>query len=107
MALNNHRRLMTLWAGLFLLGHVAAAAADQSASAPPQSEKPVYADQPQCRSWTDECINCSRGEDGGAPICSNIGAACQPKVVRCVQTEPPPAAPTTDDKTNDKTKTNK
>jgi hypothetical protein len=37
-----------------------------------------------CSQWTDECVSCSRGADGGAPVCSNTGIACQPKAVRCI-----------------------
>ena len=33
-----------------------------------------------CMAWTDGCRNCNR--DGG---CSNIGIACQPKEVTCLQ----------------------
>ena len=33
-----------------------------------------------CMAWTDGCRNCKR--DGG---CSNIGIACQPKEVTCLQ----------------------
>jgi len=39
---------------------------------------------PNCSRWTDECVNCTRGADGEAPICSNIGFGCQPKAIRCV-----------------------
>jgi len=39
---------------------------------------------PNCGRWTDECVNCTRRADGEAPICSNIGFACQPKAIRCV-----------------------
>ena len=42
---------------------------------------------PNCSRWTDECVNCTRGADGGAPSCSNIGIACQPKAIRCVVPE--------------------
>jgi TPR repeat protein len=36
-----------------------------------------------CRSWTDDCVTCKR--DAGAELaCSNIGVACQPKDVRCL-----------------------
>jgi hypothetical protein len=42
---------------------------------------------PNCSRWTDECVNCTRGTDGGTPICSNIGVACQPKAIRCVSPE--------------------
>ena len=40
-----------------------------------------------CSRWTDECVNCTRGADGGTPICSNIGFACQPTAIRCVSPE--------------------
>jgi hypothetical protein len=39
---------------------------------------------PNCSRWTDECVNCTRGAEGEAPVCSNIGFACQPKAIRCV-----------------------
>jgi hypothetical protein len=39
---------------------------------------------PHCSRWTDECVNCSRGAEGEAPVCSNIGIACQPKAIRCL-----------------------
>jgi hypothetical protein len=47
-------------------------------------ELSVHVNQPRCAFWTDECVNCSRGADGGAPICSNIGFACQPSAIRCL-----------------------
>ena len=39
---------------------------------------------PNCSRWTDACVNCSRDRPGDAPVCSNIGFACQPKPVRCL-----------------------
>ena len=43
---------------------------------------------PNCARWTDECINCARGAtEGEAPVCSNIGFACQPKAIRCLAPE--------------------
>jgi hypothetical protein len=40
---------------------------------------------PNCARWTDECVNCARGATAGeAPVCSNIGFACQPKAIRCL-----------------------
>jgi hypothetical protein len=42
---------------------------------------------PNCSRWTDECVNCTRGTDGKAPVCSNIGFACQPKAIRCLSPE--------------------
>jgi hypothetical protein len=48
-----------------------------------------------CTSWTDGCVTCKR--DGKAEVaCSNIGIACQPKGVRCLdstkKTTPKPHA---------------
>ena len=37
-----------------------------------------------CLRWTDSCRACSRSADG-APVCSNIGIACQPKKVECLE----------------------
>lgn len=45
---------------------------------------PVRQNQPNCNRWTDECVNCTRGADGAAPTCNNIGFACQPKAIRCL-----------------------
>lgn len=43
---------------------------------------------PNCARWTDECVNCARGATSGeAPVCSNIGFACQPKAIRCLAPE--------------------
>jgi hypothetical protein len=44
---------------------------------------------PNCSRWTDECVNCARGSQGDAPVCSNIGIACQPKAIRCLSPEAP------------------
>ncbi|TKW78164.1 MAG: hypothetical protein DI543_11850 [Bradyrhizobium icense] len=41
-----------------------------------------------CSRWTDECVSCSREAEGEAPVCSNIGIACQPKAVRCIGADP-------------------
>jgi hypothetical protein len=35
-----------------------------------------------CLQWADGCRACSRGTDG-APLCANIGIACQPQNVQC------------------------
>jgi hypothetical protein len=43
---------------------------------------------PNCSRWTDECVNCSRAAEGEAPVCSNIGFACQPQAVRCLSPTP-------------------
>ena len=44
----------------------------------------IQSGPPNCSRWTDECVNCSRGDSGELPVCSNIGFACQPKAVRCL-----------------------
>jgi hypothetical protein len=44
----------------------------------------VHKGPPNCSRWTDDCVSCSRGADGAAPVCSNIGFSCQPKPVRCL-----------------------
>ena len=36
-----------------------------------------------CTSWTDDCVTCKRDEKA-VQSCSNIGIACQPKAVRCL-----------------------
>jgi len=38
-----------------------------------------------CLVWSDGCVNCSR--EGG---CSNIGIACQPKEITCMQRQKAP-----------------
>jgi len=53
----------------------------------------VHKGPPNCSRWTDECVNCSRGSEGEAPVCSNIGFACQPKAVRCLSPAVPQGEP--------------
>jgi hypothetical protein len=53
----------------------------------------VHKGPPNCSRWTDECVNCSRGAEGDAPVCSNIGFACQPKPVRCLSRSVPQSEP--------------
>ena len=48
---------------------------------------------PNCVRWTDDCVNCSRQSADDAPVCSNIGVACQPKAIRCLSPAPPIGAP--------------
>jgi hypothetical protein len=38
-----------------------------------------------CSRWTDECVNCARGAGSEPAVCSNIGFACQPKAIRCLE----------------------
>jgi hypothetical protein len=53
----------------------------------------VHKGPPNCSRWTDECVNCSRYAAGDAPVCSNIGFACQPKPVRCLGKDVPHSEP--------------
>jgi hypothetical protein len=46
-----------------------------------------------CSRWTDECVNCSRAAEGEAAVCSNIGFACQPQAVRCLDRRIPQSEP--------------
>jgi hypothetical protein len=39
---------------------------------------------PDCSRWTDECVNCARDGKDEPAVCSNIGFACQPKAIRCL-----------------------
>jgi hypothetical protein len=60
---------------------------------PPRSTPNVSKDfsvqtgPPNCRRWTDDCVNCTRGANGAPPTCSNIGFACQPKAIRCLSAQ--------------------
>jgi hypothetical protein len=53
----------------------------------------VHKGPPNCSRWTDECVNCSRAAKGETPVCSNIGFACQPKAVRCLDRRVPQSEP--------------
>ncbi len=39
-----------------------------------------------CTRWTDRCRTCSRGA-GGEQHCANIGIACTPTDIECVERE--------------------
>jgi hypothetical protein len=53
----------------------------------------VHKGPPNCSRWTDECVNCSRGAEDDAAVCSNIGFACQPKAIRCLNPAIPQGEP--------------
>ena len=38
-----------------------------------------------CIRWTDKCRNCSRSISGDDLVCSNIGIACEPAEIECLQ----------------------
>jgi hypothetical protein len=51
----------------------------------PPNDPAVQARIPGCAVWTDRCVTCSRTAGGAS--CSNIGIACQPQPVECLQSE--------------------
>lgn len=59
----------------------------QTQSSGPQ-ETSVHNGPPQCLRWTDGCVSCTRNDTKNKPACSNIGPACQPAEIRCMQSEP-------------------
>jgi hypothetical protein len=84
--------LIAAFALLTILSVDAIRAADTVLAADMEIPKPAAASKdisvhkgpPNCSRWTDDCVNCSRGANGAAPVCSNIGLSCQPKPVRCL-----------------------
>ena len=59
---------------------------------PPPADFSVQQGPPNCARWTDECVNCARGATAGeASVCSNIGFACQPKAIRCLNAAAKPS----------------
>jgi len=86
--------LILLLASATLLAAGASFAADLQI--PPRrapEDVSLHKGPPNCSRWTDECVNCSRGAEGEAPVCSNIGFACQPKAVRCLSPAVPQGEP--------------
>lgn len=84
--------MIGLLIGVLMAG---AAAAEPSAPPAPASAEPpsiqAYGDRDaSCQQWIDGCRACGRGNDG-APVCSNIGIACQPKAVQCTARKDEPA----------------
>ena len=51
---------------------------------PTPNDVSIRTGPPNCASWTDECVSCTRAAKGEAAVCSNIGFACQPKAIRCL-----------------------
>jgi hypothetical protein len=58
-----------------------------------REEISIHKGPPNCSRWTDQCVNCSRDAGSDAPVCSNIGFACQPKAVRCLSPATPISEP--------------
>ena len=69
---------------LLLSVHVVADRALAEAKKPPVDVSiQSYGDHDKtCQVWTDSCRRCRRGEND-APICGNIGIACQPNTIVC------------------------
>lgn len=89
------RSLLILLTSAALLAAGAAFAADLKI--PPRAapeDVSVHKGPPNCFRWTDECVNCSRAAEGEAPVCSNIGFACQPQAIRCLSPAIPHGGPT-------------
>jgi hypothetical protein len=92
-------RLALLAAALGLLGALLLSQASEEAK-PPASGQQIqrhvhnYGEiDRSCLRWTDQCRICSRA--GG---CSNIGIACQPAEVECLEHEQAEERKETDDK---------
>ena len=68
---------------------VSAAPAAEIEIPPPRNSQNISMQKgpPNCSRWTDECVICTRGTGEEAPVCSNIGPACQPKAIRCLSPE--------------------
>lgn len=77
-----------------LLAGTATLAEQAAPPVTPAAEPPsiqAYGDRDAtCQQWSDACRACGRGNDG-APVCSNIGIACQPKAVQCTARKDEPA----------------
>jgi hypothetical protein len=68
-----------------IVTHVATAAELAIPPRKPPADFSMQKGPPNCARWTDECVNCARGATSGeAPVCSNVGFACQPKAIRCL-----------------------
>lgn len=60
---------------------------------------------PGCAVWTDRCVTCRHMADGVS--CSNIGIACQPQAVECVQSESAEEKPAEEKKPSEEKKQEK
>jgi hypothetical protein len=56
-------------------------------------ETSVQTGPQNCSRWTDQCVNCSRTAPGAPAVCSNIGFACQPQAIRCLDAAVAPGDP--------------
>ena len=80
-----------LLSGMALLSTTAAAQkASEAPDAAPAGEIQKHLHNygnvdPTCIRWTDQCRTCNRSTGEEGPNCSNIGIACQPKEVECLE----------------------
>ncbi|MDO8396599.1 MAG: hypothetical protein Q7T45_02155 [Bradyrhizobium sp.] len=91
---HGHLTALFILAAIFAWTGGAADAAD--IKVPPRrapADVQVQQGPANCSRWTDQCVNCSRGAEGGPPVCSNIGFACQPQAIRCLSPDAPKRAP--------------
>ena len=86
--------LILLLASAALLAAGAAFAAElEIAPRTAPEDVSVHKGPPNCSRWTDDCVNCARGGADEAPVCSNIGFACQPRAIRCLSPAIPHSEP--------------
>ncbi|CAM5333472.1 putative protein OS=Afipia felis OX=1035 GN=NCTC12722_01153 PE=4 SV=1 [Afipia felis] len=60
--------------------------AQQQSTGP--KEASVHTGPPRCLRWSDNCVSCARARIEDTPACSNIGPACQPGPIQCLQSVP-------------------
>ena len=91
-ARGRHRGWITLAAALACAASLSAGASELNLTPPqePAQDRPLRIDLPNCSRWTDDCVTCTRESKDDAPVCANIGIACQPKTVRCLDEANPP-----------------
>lgn len=51
-------------------------------------EASVHTGPLRCLRWSDQCVSCMRAAIEDTPACSNIGPACQPGPIQCLQGAP-------------------
>ena len=94
-ARGRHRGWIILAATIAFAASLNAAASELNLTPPqaPAQDRPLRPDLPECDHWTDDCVTCWRESKNEAPVCSNIGIACQPQAVRCIGGESAPNGP--------------
>jgi len=90
MPMNTLLKVAFAMLAMAALAGTSAAAQQAAQTTPPvsaQAEKHLhnYGElDATCVRWTDRCRTCTRGISE-TPICSNIGVACQPREVECME----------------------